>query len=162
MFKAEHFRTKQAQIADSMKNTDTPSETRKLEQSMKSLGVLAENEDWLADNFDKMIHAEDLPVRECLPQTSPQQSRLTPKQPRRSKSVFCGASARQSSCIGVQSRRICNASFSIPLDRWGTSCKRAHCEVKWPASYIGITTKSARIGSRSPMWTKEMPDEVII
>lgn len=68
MFKAEQFRTKQAAIADSMKDTDTPSETRKLEQSMKSLGVLAENEDWLADNFDKMVHAQDLPPQD-LPST---------------------------------------------------------------------------------------------
>ena len=64
MFKAEHFRTKQAEIADSMKDTDTPSETRKHEQSMKSFGVLAENEDWLADNFDKMVHARDLPSKD--------------------------------------------------------------------------------------------------
>jgi hypothetical protein len=64
MFKAEHFRTKQAEIAESMKDTDTPSETRKLEQSMKSFGVLAQNEDWLADNFDKMVHAEDVPSKD--------------------------------------------------------------------------------------------------
>ncbi len=60
MFKAEHFRTKQAEIAVSMKDTDTPSEIRKLEQSMKSFGVLAQNEDWLADNFDKMIHSQEV------------------------------------------------------------------------------------------------------
>ena len=64
MFKAEHFRTKQVEIANSMKDTDTPSETRKHEQSMKSFGVLAENEDWLADNFDKMVHARDLPSKD--------------------------------------------------------------------------------------------------
>ena len=64
MFKAEHFRAKQAEIADSMKDTDIPSETRKLEQSVKSLDVLAENEDWLAANFDKMVHARDLPPQD--------------------------------------------------------------------------------------------------
>ena len=64
MFKAEHFRTRQAEIAESMKDTDTPSETRKLEQSIKSFGVLAQNEDWLADNFDKMVHAEDVPSKD--------------------------------------------------------------------------------------------------
>jgi hypothetical protein len=71
MFKAEHFRTKQAEVADSMKDTDTPSETRKHEQSMKSLGVLAENEDWLADNFDKMVHAQDLPFQDLIPTNEP-------------------------------------------------------------------------------------------
>jgi hypothetical protein len=64
MFKAEHFRTKQAEIAESMKDTDIPSEICKLEQSMKSFGVLAQNEDWLADNFDKMIHSQDMPSKD--------------------------------------------------------------------------------------------------
>jgi hypothetical protein len=70
MFKADHFRMKQAEIAESMKDTDTRSETRKLEQSMKSLGVSAENEDLLADNFDKMIHAQDSPSND-EPATKP-------------------------------------------------------------------------------------------
>jgi len=61
MFKAKHFRTKQAEIAEAMKNTDVPSEIRKLEQSMESFGVLAQNEDWLANNFDKMLHSQDMP-----------------------------------------------------------------------------------------------------
>jgi hypothetical protein len=64
MFKAEHFRMKQAEIAESLKNTDVPSEIRKLEQSMKSFGALAQNEDWLADNFDKMVHSQDLPSKD--------------------------------------------------------------------------------------------------
>ena len=61
MFKAKHFRTKQAEIAEAMKNTDVPGEIRKLEQSMESFGVLAQNEDWLANNFDKMLHSQDVP-----------------------------------------------------------------------------------------------------
>jgi hypothetical protein len=59
MFTAEHFRKKLAESAESIKNTDAPSEIRKLEQSMKSFGLLAENEDWLAANFDKMIRSQD-------------------------------------------------------------------------------------------------------
>jgi hypothetical protein len=64
MFKAKQFRTKQAEIADAMKNTDVPSEIRKLEQSMKSFSVLAQNEDWLANNFDKMLHSQDVPSKD--------------------------------------------------------------------------------------------------
>ena len=64
MFKAEHFRTKLAESAELIKNTDAPSEIRKLEQSMKSFRILAQNEDWLADNFDKMIHSEDVPSKD--------------------------------------------------------------------------------------------------
>jgi hypothetical protein len=59
MFTAEHFRTKAAESAESIKNTDDPSEIRKFERSMKSFGQLARNEDWLADNFDKMIHSQE-------------------------------------------------------------------------------------------------------
>ena len=57
MFTAEHFRTKVAENAESIKNTDIPSEIREFERSMKSFGLLAQNEDWLADNFEKMIHS---------------------------------------------------------------------------------------------------------
>ena len=64
MFKAEHFRTKLAENAELIKNTDAPSEIRKLEQSIKSFRHLAQNEDWLADNFDKMIHSRDLPSKD--------------------------------------------------------------------------------------------------
>ena len=64
MFKAKHFRAKRAEIAAAMKNTDVPGEIRKLEQSMESFGVLAQNEDWLANNFEKMLHSQDVPSKE--------------------------------------------------------------------------------------------------
>jgi hypothetical protein len=57
MFTAEHFRTKAAESAESIKNTDVPGEIREFERSVKSFGLLAQNEDWLADNFEKMIHS---------------------------------------------------------------------------------------------------------
>ncbi len=60
MFTAEHFRTKVAESAESIKNTDVPSEIHEFERSMKSFGLLAQNEDWVADNFDKMIHSQDV------------------------------------------------------------------------------------------------------
>src|SRR5579863_5989773 len=59
MFTAEQFRRKAAEDAESIKNTDVPSEIRKFEQSIESLGQLARNEVWLADNFDKMIRSQD-------------------------------------------------------------------------------------------------------
>ena len=64
MFTAMHFRAKLAESAELVKNADAPSEIRKLEQSMKSLRHLAQNEDWLADNFDKMIHSQELPSKD--------------------------------------------------------------------------------------------------
>jgi hypothetical protein len=60
MFTAEHFRMKAAESAESIKNTDVPSEIREFERSMKSFGLLAQNEDGLADNFDKMIHSQEI------------------------------------------------------------------------------------------------------
>jgi hypothetical protein len=59
MFTAEQFRAKAAESAESLKNTDVPSEIRELQRSMHSLNSLAQNEDWLANNFDKMIRSHD-------------------------------------------------------------------------------------------------------
>ena len=58
MFTAEQFRTKAAESAEKIKNTDVPSEIRKTERSMRSYSLLAQNEDWLADNFDKMLRQQ--------------------------------------------------------------------------------------------------------
>jgi hypothetical protein len=60
MFTAEQFRTKVAESAETIKNTDVPSEIRKIERSMESYSLLAQNEDWLADNFDKIIRSQDV------------------------------------------------------------------------------------------------------
>ncbi|MGO9849116.1 MAG: hypothetical protein ACLPKT_21685 [Methylocella sp.] len=64
MFTAEQFRMKAAESADSIKNTDVPNEIRKLERSMESFSQLAQNEDWLAANFDKMIRSQDVPSQD--------------------------------------------------------------------------------------------------
>jgi hypothetical protein len=61
MFTAKKFREKAAESAESLKHTDVPSEIRKLERSKESFSALAENEDWLATNFDKIIHAPRTP-----------------------------------------------------------------------------------------------------
>ena len=66
MFKAEQFRAKAAQSAESMKNTDIPSEVSKFHQSMESFSLLAQNEDWLADNYDKMLHSQDMPSQDAV------------------------------------------------------------------------------------------------
>ena len=60
MFTAEQFRTKVAESAETIKNTDVPSEIRKIERSMEGYSLLAQNEDWLADNFDKIIRSQDV------------------------------------------------------------------------------------------------------
>ena len=60
MFTAEQFRKKVAEGVESIKNTDIPSEIRKFERSIESSGLLAKNEDWLADAFGRMIRSEDV------------------------------------------------------------------------------------------------------
>src|ERR1700756_3675875 len=59
MFTAQDFRVKATESGGSLKNSNVPSEIRKFKQSMESFGQLARNEDWLADNFDKMIRSQD-------------------------------------------------------------------------------------------------------
>jgi hypothetical protein len=61
MFTAKQFRQKAAESAESLKHTDVPSEIRKLERAKDSFAALAENEDWLATNFDKIIHSQSIP-----------------------------------------------------------------------------------------------------
>jgi hypothetical protein len=60
MFTAKQYRAKAAESAESLKHTDVPSEIREFQRSKESFGTLADNEDWLANNFDKMIHSQDI------------------------------------------------------------------------------------------------------
>jgi hypothetical protein len=55
MFTAKQFRQKAAESAESLRHTDVPSEMRRLKLAKDSFSALAENEDWLATNFDKVI-----------------------------------------------------------------------------------------------------------
>jgi hypothetical protein len=67
MFTAKQFRLKAAEFAESLKHTDVPSEIRRLERAKDSFAALAENEDWLATNFDKIIHAQSTAPAEGSP-----------------------------------------------------------------------------------------------
>jgi hypothetical protein len=64
MFTAKEFRAKAAESAESLKHTNVPSEIREFQRSKKSFSALAENEDWLANNFDKIIHSQDIPPQD--------------------------------------------------------------------------------------------------
>jgi hypothetical protein len=66
MFTAEQFRAKAAESAEALKNTNVPSEIRELQRSKQSFSELAQNEDWLAANFDKIIHSQDSPPQNEL------------------------------------------------------------------------------------------------
>jgi hypothetical protein len=60
MFTGKQFRAKAAESAESLKHTDVPSEIREFQRSKESFTALAENEDWLANNFDKIIRSQDI------------------------------------------------------------------------------------------------------
>ena len=60
MFTAKQFRVKAAESGESLKNTGIPSEIREFQRSKESFSALAENEDWLANNFDKIIHSQGI------------------------------------------------------------------------------------------------------
>ena len=63
MFTAKYFRAKAAEFAEALKDTDVPSEIREFQRSEQSFNALAEDEDWLANNFDKIIHSQDTPPK---------------------------------------------------------------------------------------------------
>ena len=64
MFTAEQFLTKVAESAKTIKNTDVPSEIRKIERSMESDSLLAQNEDWPVDS--KAVAKIEEHVLRCL------------------------------------------------------------------------------------------------
>jgi len=57
MFMAKQYRAKAAESAESLKRTVVPSEIREFQQSIQRFNALAENEDWLADNFNEIVHS---------------------------------------------------------------------------------------------------------
>jgi hypothetical protein len=57
MSTAKQFRAKAAESAESLKHTVVPSEIREFQRSISSFEALADNEDWLANNFDKIVHS---------------------------------------------------------------------------------------------------------
>lgn len=59
MFRAKQYRASAAKSAEALKHTDVPSEIRELQHSEQSFSDLAANEDWLANNLDKMIGSHD-------------------------------------------------------------------------------------------------------
>jgi hypothetical protein len=59
MFTAKQFHSKAAESVESLKHTDVPSEILRLQHAIQNFTELAQNEEWLADNFDKIIRSQD-------------------------------------------------------------------------------------------------------
>jgi hypothetical protein len=56
MFTAEQYRAKAAEYAGLVKQTNVPRELREFRDLERSFSVLADNEEWLEDNYQKTIH----------------------------------------------------------------------------------------------------------
>lgn len=70
MFTPMQYRAKAAEAAESLKHTENPSDIRKLQQSKRTFSTLADNEEWLKDNYDRMVHPVELPAPYGRPKPS--------------------------------------------------------------------------------------------
>jgi hypothetical protein len=59
MFTPEQFRAKAAQYAELVNASTIASETREFQALEQRFTALANNEQWLADNYDKTLHTPD-------------------------------------------------------------------------------------------------------
>jgi len=68
MFKTKKYRAKSEAYGDLIKGSSDPSQIRKFQDSKDSFSSLADNEEWLSNNFDKMVRvpAEGQPSRITL------------------------------------------------------------------------------------------------
>jgi len=55
MFSEKKYRVKSKEYGDLIKGSHDPGQIRELQDSKDSFSSLADNEEWLANNFDKMV-----------------------------------------------------------------------------------------------------------
>jgi hypothetical protein len=120
MFTGANFRQKAAENFESSKNTDNPSEIRKFELATKSFTHLAQNEDWLAQNFNQLVHSPE-PVSRNVTADHLDDSAIA-KIEEHILRCLGAAVIMQWNTIPTSF----SASFSILRGRWGMSCKPSH------------------------------------
>ncbi len=59
MSKAKHYRAKSTAYGELSKGAVDPGQIRKYQDTSDSFSALADNEDWLAGNFGKTLHASE-------------------------------------------------------------------------------------------------------
>ena len=59
MFSSEQYRAKAAEYLELAAKTDSSNKIREYRDLARSYTGLADNEEWLEHNFDKMVHAPD-------------------------------------------------------------------------------------------------------
>jgi hypothetical protein len=60
MFTPKQYRAKAAEYAELVKTASNPNELREYQDLERSFTVLAENEQWMRDNYDKTVRATEL------------------------------------------------------------------------------------------------------
>ena len=60
MFTAAQYRTKASEYAKLMKTANGPNEVREYQSLERSFTELADNAQWVADNYDKTVHPKEL------------------------------------------------------------------------------------------------------
>jgi len=61
MFKSDGYRAQKAEFAEMATATTDPDELRSRQERERSLTELANNEQWVADNHDNILHASENP-----------------------------------------------------------------------------------------------------
>ena len=91
MFTAEQFRARAAESAESTQTygCSEPTSANCSDRSSASAS-LAQNEDWLANNFDKMIASQDVLSGDDVVRPAPRPATLS----QRPRSIFFAASGR--------------------------------------------------------------------
>jgi hypothetical protein len=56
MFNAEQYRAKAAEYQERARKTDNPSEIREFENLARTFSELADNEEWIEQNSEKIMH----------------------------------------------------------------------------------------------------------
>jgi hypothetical protein len=136
MFTAKEFRARAAESAESLKRTNAPSEIREFQRSKESFSALAENEDWLANNFDKIIHSQDIP-----PQDDDAEKRT----------------ARET--VAENEERILRCLGAAVIMQWNTIPTKLQRELFDAAGSIGDVLKSAALRGQIARFLHKHKDE---
>ena len=59
MFTPEHFRAKAAECGELAKTANRQDDAREFQRRETSLTMLADNEQWLADHYERTVHAAE-------------------------------------------------------------------------------------------------------
>ena len=59
MFTPEHFRAKAAECGELAKTANRQADAREFQRRETNLTMLADNEQWLADHYERTVHAAE-------------------------------------------------------------------------------------------------------